>query len=79
MPPLLTATVFNSFLVANPALTVPLTTYLLLVSFGFGLPFAIAVFPQFSSISASEVEQKFRGAVDVSGRTIESFKYNKGL
>jgi sideroflexin-5 len=79
VPPLLTATAFSSLLIANPALSVPLTTYLLLVSFGFGLPFAIAVFPQFGDISSEEVEEKFRGVKDSSGKTVERFKYNKGL
>lgn len=79
LPPLLTATAFSPLLAANPALTVPLTTYLLLVSFGFGLPFAIAVFPQFGEISGADVEERFRGVKDSSGNTIESFKYNKGL
>jgi len=79
LPPLLTATVFAPFLAANPVLSVPLTTYLLLVSFGFGLPFAIAVFPQYGDISASEVEERFRGQRDQSGKTLDTFKYNKGL
>ena len=78
-PPVLTATVFSSFLAANPVLSVPLTTYLLLISFGFGLPFAIAVFPQFGEISGADVEEKYRGLKDPSGKTIESFKYDKGL
>jgi hypothetical protein len=79
VPPVLTATVFSSFLAANPLLTVPLTTYLLLVSFGFGLPFAIAVFPQFGDIGAANVEDRFKGMKDVSGKTMDTFKYNKGL
>ena len=61
IPPFLTATIFSPVLVANPALSVPLTTFLLLVSFGYGLPFAIAVFPQFGDISAADVENHFKG------------------
>lgn len=79
IPPALTLTVFAPFLAANPALAVPLTTYLLLVSFGFGLPFAIAVFPQYGDISADEVEEKFRGAINPDGTPINAFKYDKGL
>jgi hypothetical protein len=79
VPPLLTATAFSSVLVANPALSVPLTTYLLLVSFGFGLPFAIAVFPQYGGIAAADVEEQFRNAKDAAGNPIDNFKYNKGL
>lgn len=79
VPPLLTATAFSPLLIANPAVAVPLTTYLILVCFGFGLPFAIAVFPQFGEISAAEVEEQFRGVKDSTGNTMEKFKYNKGL
>jgi len=46
IPSALMATAFQTVAVANPGIAVPLTTYLLLVSFGFGLPFAVAVFPQ---------------------------------
>lgn len=79
IPPVLTSTIFASMLAASAPLTVPVTTYLLLVSFGFGLPFAIAVFPQYGSIGADEVEEKFHGAIDADGKVIQSFKYNKGL
>ena len=79
LPPVLTATAFSTLLLTNPGLSVPLTTYLLLVSFGFGLPFAIAVFPQYGEIHASDVEERFRGLKDASRKTIQCFKYNKGL
>ena len=81
IPPVLTSTVFAATLTANPALTIPLTTYLLLVSFGFGLPFAIAVFPQFGEIGVEDVEEKFRQtkATDAEGKKITKFKYDKGL
>lgn len=79
IPPFLTSTLFRSTLASNPTLTVPLTTFLLLVSFGFGLPFAIAVFPQYGTIDRSQVESNFQQATDKSGQPIEVFKYNKGL
>lgn len=65
---------------ANPAIAVPLTTYLLLLSFGVGLPGAIAYFPQFGEILASELEEPFRAVRKPgTGELIEKFWYNKGL
>lgn len=79
LPPLMTATIFAGVVAANPAVSVPLTTYLLLVSFGFGLPFAIAVFPQYGEIDVSEVEDKFKNIKDKDGKVMTKFSYNKGL
>lgn len=75
IPPLILEAVspLKQFLVENPALVVPVTTFLLLVSFGIGLPAAVAIFPQLSSIKAKDVEEKFRGL------GYEEFYYNKGL
>ena len=77
LPPALVATVFAPLVLASPAIAVPLTTYLLLISFGFGLPFAIAVFPQYGEIDGKEVEEKFRVAQKADGLT--KFTYDKGL
>ena len=79
LPPALMATVFASTLATNPALSVPITTYLLLVSFGFGLPGAIAVFPQFGTIGVNDVEEQFMGAKGKDGKVLTEFAYNKGL
>lgn len=79
LPPLLTSTVCAGVVAANPALSVPITTYLLLVSFGFGLPFAIAVFPRFGEIEAAAVEEKFQGKKDSNAQVLQVFKYDKGL
>lgn len=81
IPPFLTSTIFAPILAANPTLSIPLTTYLLLVSFGFGLPFAIAWFPQYGEITVDEVEPKFKSKeiTDSRGNVLRTFKYNKGL
>jgi uncharacterized membrane protein len=63
----------KQFLTNNHQLVVPVTTFLLLISFGIGLPPAKGLFPQFSSIDADDVEEQFRGL------GYEEFYYNKGL
>jgi hypothetical protein len=75
IPPLIldTFTPLKQFLMDNPAMVVPVTTFLLLVSFGIGLPAAVGLFPQVSSIKSEDVEEKFRGL------GYEEFFYNKGL
>jgi hypothetical protein len=79
VPPLLLGTAFKGFVASNPALTVPLTTYLLLVSFGIGLPSTVAIFPQMSEIKAEEAEEKYHNLRDKDGKPYEVFYYNKGL
>eukprot|EP00985_Skeletonema_marinoi_P024881 scaffold17737_cov108-Skeletonema_marinoi.AAC.3 len=75
IPPLLldTVTPLKQFLVEDSLMVVPVTTFLLLVSFGIGLPAAVGIFPQVSSIKAEDVEDKFRDL------GYEEFYYNKGL
>jgi hypothetical protein len=75
IPPLIldTVTPLKQFLVDNPVMVVPVTTFLLLVSFGIGLPAAVGLFPQVSSISTKDVEEKFQGL------GYEELFYNKGL
>ncbi len=75
IPPLIldTVTPLKQFLVDNPAMVVPVTTFLLLVSFGIGLPAAVGLFPQVSSINTKDVEEKFQGL------GYEELFYNKGL
>lgn len=79
LPPVLIRTVFSGFVAANPAMTVPLTTYLLLVSFGVGLPSTLAIFPQMSEIRPEEAEEKFHNLRDATGKLYEALYYNKGL
>lgn len=82
LPPVLLSTlpIFRRYLARAPHMTVPLTTYLLLVSFGVGLPATVAVFPQISAIPASQVEERFRHLRDPqTNQPYETFYYNKGL
>jgi hypothetical protein len=74
IPPLIldTVTPLKQYMAENPSLLVPITTSLLLVSFGIGLPAAVGIFPQISSIRADEVEQ-------FQGLGYATFYYNKGL
>lgn len=73
IPPLLLETVLKPCLVDHPSMTVPMTTFVLLISFGIGLPCAIGIFPQMSTIEEHAAEEKYRGL------GYEKFYYNKGL
>jgi sideroflexin-5 len=55
----------------NPRLGTPLTTAVMLVSFGIGLPASIAAFPQVGEIGESGLEPEFKGR--------GTLTYNKGL
>jgi len=81
LPPVLLGTVpiLKNYLARHPAMTVPITTYVLLVIFGFGLPGTVAIFPQMSEIAAEDAEEEYRLLRDESGRPYEKFWYNKGL
>jgi len=82
LPPVLLGAVpvLRNYVARHPAMTVPVTTYLLLVSFGFGLPSTVAIFPQMSEIKADEAEEEFRALREKeTGRPYEKFWYNKGL
>mmetsp|Transcript_23147 Transcript_23147/g.54653 ORF Transcript_23147/g.54653 Transcript_23147/m.54653 type:complete len:419 (-) Transcript_23147:155-1411(-) len=64
----------------NPRTRVPITTFLVLTSFGLGLPATIAIFPQVAEIPASEVEQKYQHLIDpATQQPYKVFYYNKGL
>lgn len=68
------------YLNKNPRMTVPITTYLLLCSFGVGLPATVAIFPQISSIGVNDVEEKYQHLRDPkTGKPYEVYYYNKGL
>jgi len=70
----------KTFVANRPTMRVPLTTFLVLVSFGLGLPATIAIFPQVSELKASEAEPKFQHLLDpATKRPYEVFYYNKGL
>lgn len=75
IPPLILDTVapLKQFMADYPTFIVPITTFLLLVSFGIGLPAAVGIFPQISCIKADEVEEQFQEL------GYDEFYYNKGL
>ena len=82
VPPLLLGAIkpIQKVIAKNPRLSVQITTYLLLVSFGVGLPSAIAIFPQIASIPASDVESEYQHLINPkTSRPYETFYYNKGL
>lgn len=68
------------YLAKNPRMAVPVTTYLLLCSFGVGLPATVAIFPQISEIGVEDVEEKYQHLRDPkTGKPYEVYYYNKGL
>jgi len=83
LPPLLMGAVppLRNALLRHPLMTVPTTTYLLLVGFGIGLPASVAVFPQTGEIRVEEAEEKYRQLKDEKngGKPYEVLYYNKGL
>lgn len=79
-PVLMAAGPLHALVKSNPTLTVPMTTFLLLTSFGLGLPSTVAIFPQMSSITVAEVEEKFQNLPNSeTGKPHDVFYFNKGL
>jgi sideroflexin-5 len=80
VPPVLVGTIFHAYVQQFPYRTLPLTTFLLLCSFGLGLPAAVAIFPQRSSISAQHVESHFQQLINPkTQQPYTIFYYDKGL
>lgn len=82
LPPLLMGAIppLKNALLRNPMMRVPMTTYLLLVCFGIGLPASVAVFPQMGEIKVDEAEEKYHNLQDEkSGKPYKVLYYNKGL
>ncbi len=81
LPPVLMKSVpfFKNMVSKNPAVSVPLTTYLVLVAFGLGLPSTVAIFPQMAEIDVKDCEEDFQGLRGKNGLPYEKFYYNKGL
>jgi hypothetical protein len=81
-PPVIMALVppIRNYLAKHPTMILPVTTYLLLTSFGIGLPLTIAIFPRMATISANAVEEKFRHLVNpTTQQPYQVFYYDKGL
>lgn len=81
LPPLLVCSVpIRNYIAKNPTMTVPVTTYLLMICFGVGLPCTVAFFPQIAEIDANEVEDKFKHLRNPkTNKPYEVYFYNKGL
>jgi hypothetical protein len=61
-------------------MAVPISTFMILVCFGIGLPATVAIFPQISEIPASDVEQEYKHMKNPkTNQPYEVFYYNKGL
>jgi hypothetical protein len=82
LPPVLMGLLgpLRSVVEKNPRTRVPITTFLLLTSFGIGLPASTALFPQVAEINVQDVEPKYQHLVDpTTQRPYQVFYYNKGL
>jgi hypothetical protein len=81
IPPVLLATgPIRRYLAQQPVMTVPVTTFLILLCFGVGLPATVALFPQISTIEADKVEERFQHLRDPkTQQPYQVFYYNKGL
>lgn len=82
LPSLLMGTVpyLKNMIEQHPVRRVPITTFLVLIAFGLGLPATVAIFPQISSIDASKVEKKYQQLLDPqTNQPYKVFYYNKGL
>ncbi|KAL3826744.1 hypothetical protein ACHAXA_009353 [Cyclostephanos tholiformis] len=83
LPPFMMGAIapLKNAIASNPAMRVPMTTYLLLVCFGIGLPASVAIFPQMGEIRVEDAEEKYRHLPDdrSDGKPYEVLYYNKGL
>ncbi|XP_066278337.1 sideroflexin-5-like isoform X2 [Branchiostoma lanceolatum] len=75
LPPLVMSVVERTaWLLARPRMVIPMHALVCTAAFGFALPIAIALFPQYSEISTSKLEPEIQAATQEL-----SVIYNKGL
>ena len=82
VPPVLMGVLppFQRLIASNPQVRVPLTTFLLLVSFGVGLPSTVAIFPQVARLDVNDAEPKYQHLINPNTQQpYQMFYYNKGL
>ncbi|KAL9188671.1 hypothetical protein ACHAXT_007049 [Thalassiosira profunda] len=83
LPPFLMGAILplKNYILKSPAMRVPMTTYLLLVCFGIGLPASVAIFPQMGEIKVEEAEEKYHNLQNKKedGTPYRVLYYNKGL
>ena len=75
IPPLILDTVapLKDYMSLNPSSDVPITTFLLLITFSVGLPCVVGILPQMSKISVEDAESKYNDL------GYKEFYYDKGL
>lgn len=64
----------TKFMISRPKLHLPVQALVCVAAFGFGLPLAIALFPQTSEVLPSELESEIQQKT-----THSKLYYNKGL
>ena len=81
LPPILMSTFppIKNAIARSPILSIPITTYLVLVCFGLGLPASVAIFPQMGEIKVEEAEKVYQNLRDEEGKPRSVLYYNKGL
>eukprot|EP00047_Mylnosiga_fluctuans_P022097 m.113533 g.113533 ORF g.113533 m.113533 type:complete len:328 (-) comp9137_c0_seq1:84-1067(-) len=80
IPPIAMMLIARTGLLARlPVLRLPVEAAVCALSFIFGLPFAISLFPQEGAIAAAKLEPQFRGLKDQAGSPIDTLYFNKGL
>ncbi|KNC50769.1 sideroflexin [Thecamonas trahens ATCC 50062] len=81
LPPLIMDVIARntSILKKFPKAALPLEVVTIATCMMTFLPMAIAMFPQDESVPASILEPEFQGKVDLTGKPIEYFTFNKGL
>ena len=83
LPPFMMGAIplLKNAILRNPMMRVPMTTYLLCVCFGIGLPASVAIFPQMGEIKVEEAEEKYHKLLDDQngGKPYDVLYYNKGL
>jgi hypothetical protein len=78
-PALVSIGPFKRYIAKHPSMAVPISTYMILVCFGLGLPATTAIFPQIAEIPATDVEDRFQHLRNVQHEPYTVFYYNKGL
>lgn len=69
----------TSLLRKLPILRLPVQATVCTAAFGFALPLAISLFPQFGELPVSNLEPEFQQKRDKSGQFVTIVTYNKGL
>eukprot|EP00730_Choanoeca_flexa_P019449 TRINITY_DN9498_c0_g1_i1.p3 TRINITY_DN9498_c0_g1~~TRINITY_DN9498_c0_g1_i1.p3 ORF type:complete len:329 (+),score=89.52 TRINITY_DN9498_c0_g1_i1:1533-2519(+) len=62
-----------------PRARLPIEAFFCVSAFVFGLPFAIALFPQAGTIDVADAEDRFKSVTDKNGQPVQTFFFNKGL